>query len=59
MSKNQFNKKFKLMVKTPRYVIYSNTPPHMGALWARSVDATQASIYLMVEASENIIYSNR
>ena len=25
-----------------RYVIYSNTPPHTRALWARNVDATHA-----------------
>ena len=40
VSRNQLNQKLKLMVEAPGYVIYSNTPPHTRALWARSVDAT-------------------
>ena len=28
-----------LMIEGSRYVIYSNTPSHTRALWARSVDA--------------------
>ena len=42
LSRNQLNQKLKLMIEAPVYVIYSNTPPHTRALWARSVDATQA-----------------
>ena len=42
LSRNQLNQKLKLMVEAPGYVIYSNTPPHTRALWARSVDAAHA-----------------
>ena len=39
MSRNQLNQKFKLMIEAPKYVIYTNTPPHTRAHWTRSVDA--------------------
>ena len=42
MSRNQLNQKLKLIVEAPWYVIYSNTPPHTRALWARSVNVAQA-----------------
>ena len=51
LSRNKLNKKFKLMVKAPGYVIYSNMPPHTRALWTRSVDATQAFFILGAEYS--------
>ena len=41
LPRNHLNQKFKLMIEAPRYVIYSNKPPHTRVLWARSVDATQ------------------
>ena len=40
-----------MMVDVSRYVIYSNTAPHTKALWARSVDDTQALLILGVEYS--------
>ena len=39
---NQFNKKLKLMIEIPKYVIYSIVPLHMRALWVGSMDATHA-----------------
>ena len=44
MSKDQLNQKFKLMVEAPQIDLYSITPPHVRALWAWSVDATQVSL---------------
>lgn len=40
MLRDQLNQKFKLMVENSGYLIYSNTPPHMKTLWAKSVGAT-------------------
>ena len=45
MSRNQLNQKLKLMVEAPRYVVYSNTPPHTRAYWAKSVDAHRHRVF--------------
>ena len=49
MSRYQLNQKLKLMNEDPRYIIYSNTPLHMRALWARIVDTTQTLLIFGVE----------
>ena len=50
MLRDQLNQKFKLMVENSGYLIYSNTPPHMKTLWAKSVD-----VVLILEAEYFIL----
>ena len=49
VSRNQLNQKLKLMVEAPRYVIYSNTPPHIRARWASAEDSTLNEGWLRFE----------
>ena len=49
--RNQLNQKLKLIVGISEYDIYSNTPPQMRVIWAKTVNVAQAHFILGAKCS--------
>ena len=59
MPMNQINKKLKLIIEAPKYIIYSNTLSYAKVIWAKSVNSVETLVIPHAEYTFNTMSRNQ